>query len=293
MTGVLRRSRAKWWLLSACLFLQVACGGWPNAGKALGPNESAGAASRLAPSFNLFTPEQDVELGRLTAREYTDQLTLVEDERVVAYVQRLGERLAGRAPGYEFQYRFAVVASGDVNAFALPGGFVFVNAGAILQAETEDELAGVLAHEIAHVALRHGTKQASKAYLAKVGLGLVQAVTGGEETRVGGLVGSVGRAGAELVFLRFSRASETQADLEGARLMAAAGYHPREMVNFFSRLKHRGVERPHEFLSDHPHPEERVAALQRNAASLVPVPRERAEVAEFRRMKARLAARVR
>jgi beta-barrel assembly-enhancing protease len=275
------------------LFLQAACGGWPNSEAALGLRPSEGAAAGLAPSFNLFTPEQDVELGRLTALEYAGQLPLVEDERIVSYVQHLGQSLAARAPGYEFRYKFAVVASNDVNAFALPGGFVFVNAGAVLAAETEGELAGVLAHEIAHVALRHGTNQASKAYLAKTGLNFVQTVTGGEETRVGKLIGSLGSAGAELVFLRFSRKSETEADLEGARLMAAAGYDPREMANFFSRLKDRGVERPHEFLSDHPHPEDRIAALERRAASLAVQPRESAEVPDFRRMKARLAARVR
>jgi predicted Zn-dependent protease len=281
------------WLLGVCLLFQAACGGWPNPEGASGPAVGKGFAGRLAPSFNLFTPEQDVELGRLTAREYAGELPLVEDERIVSYVQRLGERLAERAPGYGFEYRFAVVASGDVNAFALPGGFVFVNAGAMLAAETEGELAGVLAHEIAHVALRHGTNHASKAYLARAGLGVVQAVTGGEETRVGKFVSTLGSAGAELVFLRFSRASETQADLEGARLLAEAGYDPREMVSFFSRLKDRGVERPREFLSDHPHPEERVAALERRSAALAPEARERAGSQEFRRMKARLAARVR
>jgi beta-barrel assembly-enhancing protease len=293
MTKALRGQRIVRWSLIACLFLQAACGGWPNSEDAIGLRSNERASAALAPSFNLFTPEQDIELGRLTAREYAGQLPLVEDERIVSYVQHLGERLARRAPGYEFQYKFAVVASSDVNAFALPGGFVFVNAGAVLAAETEGELAGVLAHEIAHVALRHGTNQASKAYLTKTGLNFVQAVTGGEKTRLGQLIGSLGNAGAELIFLRFSRASETQADLEGARLMAAAGYDPREMASFFSRLSDRGIERPHEFLSDHPHPEERVAALERRAASLIVQPQEPAEMPEFRRIKARVAARVR
>ncbi|HZI19542.1 MAG TPA: M48 family metallopeptidase [Pyrinomonadaceae bacterium] len=286
----MRGSRLIGWLLGACLLLQVACGGWPSSEGPLGLG--GGAAARLAPRFNLFTPEQDVELGRMTAREYAGQLPLVEDERVVSYVQRLGERLAARAPGYGFEYRFAVVASPDVNAFALPGGFVFVNAGAVLAAESEGELAGVLAHEIAHVALRHGTNQASKAYLAKTGLNFIQAVTGGEETRLGKFVGSLGSAGAELIFLRFSRASESEADLEGARLMASAGYEPREMASFFSRLGERSVERPHELLSDHPHPHERVAAIERHARSLGVTSHEPSD-AEFRKMKARLSARLR
>jgi predicted Zn-dependent protease len=280
------------WLLGACLLLQAACGGWPVEGGAFGLSPGGGGPTRLVPSFNLFTPEQDIELGRLTAEEYAAQLRVVEDERVVAYVQRLGQRLAAHAPGYGYPYKFAVVASGDVNAFALPGGFIFVNAGAIAAAEDEEELAGVLAHEIAHVALRHGTNQASKAYVAKTGLGLLEKLTGGDSNGIGKFVRSLGSAGAEMVFLKFSREAEAQADLEGARLMAAAGYDPTRMVSFFARLKDRGVERPHEFLSDHPHPAERVEVLERFIPTLEVASRSASDPMDFERIKARLSGRL-
>jgi beta-barrel assembly-enhancing protease len=280
------------WLLAAALFAQAGCGGLAGGGGAFGLRPGAGDSPRLATGFNLFTPEQDIEVGRLTAEEYAARLRLVEDERVVAYVRKLGRSLAAHAGGYEFPYEFAVVGSGDVNAFALPGGYIFVNAGAIVAAETEGELAAVLAHEIAHVALRHGTNQASKAYLAKRGLSLLEALTGGGDNGVGRFVTSLGSAGAEALFLKFSREAETQADLEGARLLAAAGYDPREMASFFARLKERGVERPHESLSDHPHPAERVAAIRRHAPKLAVGPRPAHDPVEFERTKARLSGRV-
>src|SRR5438067_9337658 len=244
------------WALVALLFAQTACGGllagaeWGGQDR---PHESAG--------FNLFTPEQDVELGDESAGEITRQVVLLRDVRANAYVQKLGEKIAAGAPGYRFPYRFVVVVSPEVNAFALPGGYVFVNTGAIEAAHSEGELAGILAHEIAHVALRHGTNQASKAYVAKTGLSVLDALTGGRRGGVGAVAEAIAGNCANMIFMKFNRAAEAQADAEGARMMAAAGYDPRDMANFFERLGEQSGERTTETPSDHPDPASRVAAL--------------------------------
>src|SRR5215212_89900 len=169
-------------LIISLLAFQPACKSL--LGDKSGSDGYGGAATRPAPhfkpGFNLFTPEQDIQMGRQSAEEVARQVPLLSDERIVSYVRRLGERLAGKAPGFDFTYQFNVIATKEVNAFALPGGYVFVNAGTIATARNEGELAGVMAHEIAHVALRHPTNQVSKAYVAKTGLRIVRRVTGSD-----------------------------------------------------------------------------------------------------------------
>src|SRR5829696_288971 len=203
---MLRAGKVTGWALLALLTLQTACGGAMSGvgAQASLPHASAG--------FNLFSPEQDIQLGEASAEEIMRQVVVLRDERTGAYVQRLGERVAAAAPGYKFPYKFVVVASPEVNAFALPGGYVFVNEGAIEAARTEGELAGVLAHEIAHVSLRHGTTQASRAYLAKTGLGIINAITVALQGDVGRLAAVVGGAGANRFFLKSNREAEVQAD---------------------------------------------------------------------------------
>jgi hypothetical protein len=127
----------------------------------------ASAQTKIKSGFNIFSTEQDVEIGRQSAAQVEQQLPMIEDRRVVAYVHAVGQRLAAAMPGSKFNYQFKVVDASDVNAFALPGGFMYVNRGLIEAAKNEGQLAGVLAHEMAHVALRHGTNQASKAYLGQ------------------------------------------------------------------------------------------------------------------------------
>src|ERR1044071_6518399 len=186
----MRAGKVTGWVLITLLTLQAACGG------ALTGGASRSLRPRASPGFNLFSPEQDIQLGEPSAEEIMRQVVVVHDKRTEAYVQRLGERVAARAPGYKFPYKFVVVASPEVNAFALPGGYVFVNEGAIEAARTEGELAGVLAHEIAHVSLRHGTTQASRAYLAKTGLGILNAIAGGLQGDAGRVAAALGGRGA-------------------------------------------------------------------------------------------------
>ncbi|HEX7314795.1 MAG TPA: M48 family metalloprotease [Pyrinomonadaceae bacterium] len=267
------------WLLLALLTLQTACGGAPAGGAAL-PHASAG--------FNLFSPEQDIQLGEASAEEIMRQVVVLRDERTNAYVQRLGERVANAAPGYKFPYKFVVVASPEVNAFALPGGYVFINEGAVEAARTEGELAGVLAHEIAHVSLRHGTTQASRAYLARTVTNLLNVVAGLGRSDFWRLASAACGAGANNFFMRSNRAAELQADAEGARLLAAAGFDPRDMSNFFERLEERGGERD-DAESDHPDPASRVEAIGKVVAELGQAPARKRDSEEFRRIKSRLS----
>ena len=281
----MRARKVMGWVVLALLTLQTACGGLL-AGAGMG--RWAEAAPRAGAGFNLFSPEQDIELGEASAEEIRRQVVVVRDERTERYVQRLGERVAAAAPGYKFPYKFVVVASPEVNAFALPGGYVFVNEGAIEAARSEGELAGVLAHEIAHVSLRHGTTQASRAYLAKTGLNILNAITVALQGDVGRLAAVVGGAGANRFFLKSNREAEVQADAEGARLLAAAGYDPRDMADFFERLYERGG-REQESAGDHPDPASRVAAIDKVVAGLEPVKARASDSAEFRRIKSRLS----
>jgi predicted Zn-dependent protease len=139
----------------------------------------------VRPGWNMFSPEQDVEIGRSVSANAERQLPMLNDTRVDAYLNRLGRRLAEKAQGVRYPYQFKAVNDKAINAFALPGGFLYVNRGLIEAADNEAQLAGVLGHEIGHVALRHGTNQASKAQVAQAPLAILGGVLGS------GSVGSV------------------------------------------------------------------------------------------------------
>lgn len=268
------------------MMLQPACGRLSGRrGDGAGGSKTA---PHFKPGFNLFSPDQDIELGRQSAEKISAEVPLVRDEAIVGYVRQLGSRLAAKAPGHKFPYQFNVVATKEINAFALPGGPIFVNAGTIAAAKNEGELAGVMAHEIAHVALRHGTNQASKAYLAKAGLDVLSTITGGGSTDLGQIINVIGGAGANVIFLKFGRTAETESDLEGARIMAEAGYDPRDMASFFETLKAQDGQRIPEFLSDHPDPGNRVAAINKAFPSLPVSPNPVRDSDDFQSVKARL-----
>ncbi|HXG66389.1 MAG TPA: M48 family metalloprotease [Blastocatellia bacterium] len=276
--------------LVAFLFIasQLACGRLSGGGE-MRPNGGPKTSPHFKPGFNLFSPEQDIQLGRQSAQQIAREVPLLRDEATVSYVRSLGAKLAAKAGGYQFPYQFNVVATRDINAFALPGGFIFVNAGAIMAAKNEGELAGVMAHEISHVALRHGTSQATKQYIAKAGLSIALSVlAGGGDSDLSNVLATIGGAGANLAFLKFGRTAETQADLEGARIMAASGYDPRDMAGFFKTLEAQGGQRVPEFLSDHPDPGNRIQSIN-NVARTLPVAQNPVrDTSEFQAVKARL-----
>ncbi|MEO8349268.1 MAG: M48 family metalloprotease, partial [Acidobacteriota bacterium] len=185
---------------------------------------SAFAQTPVKAGFNLFSPEQDVEIGRQSAAQAERQLPILGNSSADRYVEAIGRRLAAVAPGPKFPYTFKVVNAADINAFALPGGPTYVTRGLIESVPGEAELAGVIAHEIAHVALRHGTNNASKAYLAQAGIGILGGVLGGGGGATGQIIQAVGGLGLNALFLKFSRSAETQADIVGTQMLAKAGY---------------------------------------------------------------------
>src|SRR5512145_1324532 len=205
--------------------------------------------------FNLFSVEQDVEIGRQSAVEAERQLPMLKNRNVDAYLNKVVRKLAAQAPGARYPYAIKAVNDASINAFALPGGPMYVNRGLFEAARSEAELASVLAHEMAHVALRHGTHQASKAYLGQAGLGILGGLLGRSGSDATQIVNAVGGLGLNGLFLKFSRDAEYQADQTGATIMAAAGYDPTAMADFFGLLRAEQGRDPgkvEKFFSDHP-----------------------------------------
>jgi Zn-dependent protease with chaperone function len=247
------------------------------------------AQTKVKSGFNLFSAEQDVEVGRQSAAAAEQQLPILRDAVVQNYVNRIGQNLARNAGGPNFQYQFRVVNSSDINAFALPGGFIYVNRGVLDNARNEGEVAGVLAHEISHVSLRHGTHQASKAYAAQAGLSILGGLLGGHVGEgAANIINAVGGFGLNVVFLKYSRDLETQADIRGSQILAASGYSPADMVNFFKTLERVDTSKKTNFLADHPAPPDRIARIEREAQMLHVTGTPATNVAELRQVQSRL-----
>ncbi|HKQ77690.1 MAG TPA: M48 family metalloprotease [Blastocatellia bacterium] len=277
-------------LVVSSLVGQLNCSGSRQGGMQAPPGSRT--QPRFKPGFNLFSPQQDVEVGRQSARQILAETPMLDDPQIDGYIKQLGAKLASKAAGERFPYQFRVVATREVNAFALPGGFLFVNAGAIEAARNEGELAGVLAHEIAHVALRHGTNQATKAQLAQTGLGILGSIAGsGENPDLGQAVSAIGGVGANMLFLKYGRTAEKEADLEGARILVEAGYDPRDMANFFRALETQGRQRVPEMMSDHPDPGNRVKYITEEISRLPVSSNPVRTTPEFEAVKARLTGR--
>ncbi len=233
---------------------------------------SAAAQTRIDPDANRFSPAQDVELGRRAAAELRRELPLVRDRQTENYVGRIGERLVAAIPGRlrqpQFRYTFQVVDRRDINAFALPGGPIFVNRGMLAAARNDGEVAGVIAHELSHVVLRHATSQATKGQKFQLGAlagQILGSVIGG---RTGAVIAQGSQIGIGTYFMKYSREYEREADLLGVQIMARAGYDPRDMANMFQTIARRSGNGGPEWLSDHPSPANRYAAINREAALL-------------------------
>ena len=243
---------------------------------------SVSAAGLLAqtivkPPKNKYTPKQDVTLGKEAAAEVRKEYPVIEDQRIARYLASLGDRLVAAAPESlkepVYEYSFTPVNLKDINAFALPGGPMFVNRGMFDAAASEGEVVGVMAHELSHVLLRHGTANMSKAQNPWLQLGQIAGVVGGAV--VGGAAGSVISQGSQFglgtLLLRYSRDYEKQADLLGAQTMARAGYDPRELARMFETIerdsKTSGGSGP-QWMSSHPDPGNRTQYITREAESL-------------------------
>ena len=232
----------------------------------------AATQTRIERHKNSYSPQQDVELGQQAAGEVRQQMPLLNDDRTEDFVERIGDRLVDEIPAEfrepQFRYSFDVVNLREINAFALPGGPMFLHRGMIQAATSEGEIAGVMAHELAHVVLRHGTAQATKGQKFQLGAlagQVLGAVIGG---RAGAVVSQGSQIGLGTYFLKYSREYESEADLLGAQMMARAGYDPREMARMFQTIEKQGGGGGPEFLSDHPNPGNRVQSINREAEML-------------------------
>ena len=220
----------------------------------------AGADERtkLQPGWNLFSTQDDVKLGVQYSEEAEQQLPMLRDQKVNEYLTELGKRLVQVAPGEKYPYEFKCVNVADVNAFALPGGRVYVFRGLIQTADNEAQLAGVMGHEISHVALRHGTSQVTKSIAPSVGVAVLGSVLG--DNALGKLVTAAGAFSLNSLLLKYSRTDESEADILGVQIAHDAGYDPHALADFFVVLgeqeKKMGV--PPEFFSNHPSPEHRI-----------------------------------
>ena len=223
--------------------------------------------TRLKPGWNLFSPDQDVEMGRQAAKDAEKQLPILNNRQATAYVDALGRQLAAHAPGNKYPFQYKIVNDKNINAFALPGGFIYINRGAIEAADNEGQLAGVIAHETGHVVLRHGTNQVSKAYVAQAPLAVLGGVLGSNS--VGSVLTQLGVGfAANSLLLKYSRDAERQADLIGTQILYDTGFNPQAMVDFFEKIQAESKGRASEFFSDHPNPENRISYVQQEIGKL-------------------------
>ena len=228
--------------------------------------------TRVVAPNNPYSLDKDIQVGQQAAREVERQMPLVQDGQVGAYIENIGQRLVEAIPAEfqhsQFRYSFKVVNVRDLNAFALPGGFTFVNRGLIQAAHNEGELVGAMAHEISHVALRHGTAQAAKARKYQAGMiagQILGAVLGGAG---GAAVAQGSQLGIGASFLRFSRDYEKQADILGSHIMARAGYDAHDLANMFRTLEQQSGGGGPQWMSDHPNPGNRFDYISREADAL-------------------------
>jgi predicted Zn-dependent protease len=243
--------------------------------------------TKLKPGVDRYSPDQDVAIGHAAAIQLEHFLPMLKDARVNLYLSTLGHQLAAHAPGPTFAYEFHCVNSREINAFALPGGFVFVNRGTIEASHTESQLAAIIAHEIAHVALRHGTNQATKQEIwSAVGAasGIAGGLTGGAAGGIAGQLGGVFAANS--VLLKYSRNAETQADILGTQILTDSGYDPRALGQFFELLDEENQKRPIEFFADHPNNDRRIERVNEEVDKLGGVPQHfTGDTKEFREIR--------
>ena len=238
---------------------------------------------------NFYSLEKEIALGKQLATEVERQAKIINDPVIAEYVNRIGQNLV-RNSDAKVPFTIKVIDTEDVNAFALPGGFFFVNSGLIMKADNEAELAGVMAHEIAHVAARHGTRQATRGEIAQ--LGMIPLLF------VGGWAGYGAYEAASVMvpvtFLKFSRAFESEADMLGLEYMYKAGYDPEAFVDFFEKIETLEKRKPgtmSKLFSTHPMTDDRIRAAQKTIQDYLKAkPEYVLNTSEFNNVKARLMA---
>jgi beta-barrel assembly-enhancing protease len=254
-----------------------------------GKDDVDAIGNRKVTGWDWYSIESEIRMGKEYATQIESSLKMVTDPVVNEYVNRVGQNLV-RNSDAKVPFTIKVVDSDVINAMALPGGFFYVNSGLILAADDEAELAGVMAHEIAHVAARHTTRQLTRAQFANyASLPLIF---------IGGGIGLAAREaagiGLPVTFLKFSRSFEAEADYLGIQYMYKAGYDPNEFVNFFEKIQAQEKKKPGSMakvFSDHPQTPDRIQKSQEEIATILPAKEQYIETtSEFNDIKARLAA---
>ncbi len=250
-------------------------------------NRKVGKGSKLG---NWYSLEKEIAIGKQYAAQVEQTAKMVQDPVVTEYVNRIGQNLV-RNSDARVPFTIKVIDSDEVNAFALPGGFFYVNSGLILAADNEAELAGVMAHEIAHVAARHGTRQMTRlnwANLATIPLIFVGWGWGAYAAQ------SAVSIGLPIAFMKFSRGFESEADYLGLQYMYAAGYDPQAFIEFFEKVQAKEKQKPGTLakaFASHPQTPDRIAATQKEINNVLPPrPQYIVTTSEFDDVKARLAA---
>ena len=223
--------------------------------------------SRRVGAIQLISVADEIAIGKQAQAEVRKQTPGLKDAAVQAYISRIGRRLAAQARGARYPYSFSIANYREINAFALPGGPVWVNRGAIEAAKNESQLAGVLAHEIAHISQRHSARQLSNAMVANLGLSLLGALLG--NSGGAGAANIAARYVASGAFLEFSRDDEREADRVGAAIMARAGWDAHGMIELMQTIREQQRRDPSSvevFFSNHPSPGDRIGGLNRVVA---------------------------
>ena len=245
--------------------------------------------NRKIGGFNMHSIETDIAIGKQYAQEVERSSKLIEDPVVIEYVNRVGQNLV-RNSDAKVPFTIKVIDSDEINAFALPGGFFFVNSGLIIHAQEESELAGVMAHEISHVTARHGTRGQSRAEVAQ--LAMIPLILLGPGGWAGYGIYQAANLAIPISFLKFSRDFEREADYLGVQYMYKAGYDPNAYVTFFERIQAEEKRRPGAIpkaFSSHPPTPERISNTQKEIARILPARQEYiVTTSEFDQVKARL-----
>ncbi|PYV43408.1 MAG: peptidase M48 [Acidobacteria bacterium] len=249
------------------------------------------ASVRLEAQIFSLSEQQEIELGREASKKVETEMPMLPAGDITDYVSRLGQSLVRYSHRSNLKYSFKVVNSPEINAFALPGGSIYVNRGLLEAADNESEVAGVFGHEISHVVARHSADQMKKVGIANLILGGLGAALGGK----GGAMAGITKLGAELgtnaAFMKFSRDDERQADELGARNVYDAGYNPEGMVTFFEKLEHLRQSEPRKletFFSTHPSPSERVANVSHEIRAFPRKENLKTDSPDFHTLKSRL-----
>ncbi len=255
----------------------------PGAARAVEPPE-------FKPGFNVFSMRKELQLGKESAEEVDKAYPLLADPQVLRYIGDLGRRLASLAPNNdpEYVWSFKIIDSSEINAFALPGGYIYVDRGAVEAAESEAQIAGVLAHESGHVVMRHGTHEASQALLTRAPLSLLETLLG----QSGSLTGQLAELGLDMgvssILLKNSRNAESQADEVGTYILYRAGYDPHAMAEFFQIVEKKYPQKTAQFFSDHPDPENRIKNVDSEISQLGPIKDWKTDSPKFEETKQRL-----